>query len=391
MSNRNIVIVGAGLIGTSAALSLKNTGLSITILENHLSDIINPNHQNTRPISLSYGSVRILIKLGLWEALEKFACPILSVHVSEKGKLGFTEFSAREQNVPALGYVVPFSRLQAALYHHTAEQKMISFMSINAIDKIKNSDNGATIVVQSNVNESILQADLLIIADGTQSHCRDLLGISCSEKEEGDVAHIYQLQLSDQHHHVAYERFTQFGVLAILPLYEGNKAQLVWTITPAQAKKINAWDDTNTLTFLQDAFEGRLEIASIKKVAQFPLKTIIAEKQTMQSAILLGNAAHTIYPVAAQGFNLGLRDVSILSQLIIDDMNHRKKWAVSSLLKNYEARAAEHQQAIFRITNSLTCLFDLPCIGKLRGLGLLSTNIITPIKNKLAKRMMGMR
>jgi len=390
MTTKNkIIIIGAGLIGISFALSLKNTELSIQILENHLPEIITQSHEHSRPISLSYGSMRILTTLGIWNELEKFTCPILSVHVSEKGKFGFTEFSASEQKVPALGYVVPFSRLQSALYHHAAQQNNTMFTSIDSIEKITCDANGAVITIYAASEKTDIDANLLVAADGTYSHCRDLLGIAHTEQNHDDVAHIYQLQLSDNHNHVAYERFTKFGVLAILPLYETTKAQLVWTITPVIAKKIAEWDEKTILQFLQDAFEGRLNIMAVKKISQFPLKTILAEKQIVQSAVLIGNAAHTIYPVAAQGFNLGLHDIAILSDVITDALKNKKNIGDLSVLKNYETRAVTHQKAIFCITNKLTPLFDMPLIGGLRGLGLLSMDVIKPMKNTLAKRTMG--
>ena len=383
----HIIIAGAGLIGTSIALSLQNTNLSIQLLENHLPDTITQSHTDSRPISLSYGSVKILMNLGVWAELEKYASPILAVHVSEKGKFGFTEFNAATQKVPALGYVVPFSRLQSALYHQAALQKNCKITAIQSIDHIHCDEAGAVI----KTNKEKIKANLFIAADGTQSTCRSLLGIEAHEKNTGDTALIYQLALSDHHNNVAYERFTQYGVLAVLPLFEKNTAQLVWSITPRITEKIAHWTDENYLAFLQDVFDGRLSITSAKKSAQFPLKTIIAEKQITQSAVLLGNAAHTIYPVAAQGFNLGLHDVKILSDIMIDAHNNKKNIGDIAMLKKYETLAAEQQQAIFRLTNTLTPLFDFPLIGGLRGLGLLSMDILNPLKNKLAKRTMGMR
>lgn len=382
MIKTNILIVGAGLVGLSFALSLKNAGFSICILENHLPEILTRSENNSRPISLSYGSVRILKALGIWDKLEKDACPILSVHVSEQGRFGSTHFSAQEQKVPALGYAVSFAKLLSTLYQSVASQNNIKIISIQSIKKIACDLTGA--IVETNNSE--IKTDLLVAADGTHSTCRDLLGIEFSEKDDGDIAKIFQLTLSENHDHTAYERFTKYGVLAILPLPEKNKAQLVWTITPRDAKKTAGWNDDNILLFLQETFEGRVSIADIKKIAQFPLKTTIAEKQITQSAVLLGNAAHTIYPIAAQGFNLGLHDVAILSDIL---MKAKKNIHDFSILEKYESDARKHQQAIFCITNQLTALFELPFIGGLRGLGLLTTDLINPIKNKLAKRTMG--
>ncbi len=380
----NIVIAGAGLVGLSFALCMKARGLSIQILETHLPEIITQSQTDSRPISLSFGSVRILKALGVWDALEKVACPILSVHVSEQGRFGTTCFSAQEQNVPALGYVVPFAQLQSALYREAASQPDIEITSIQSIQTIQTDENGVILEINLRHEKYRPNANLFIAADGTYSKCRDLLGISHTEKNHGDVARIYQLQLSENHDHTAYERFTKQGVLAILSLYEKNKAQLVWTITPRIAKKINDWDDEKILLFLQDAFEGRLAISNAKKSAEFPLKTIIAEKQIAPSAVLLGNAAHTIYPVAAQGFNLGLHDAALLSDCIRRDAIYH----VSDLQK-YETQVSAHQQKIFCITDQLISLFDLPLMGGLRGLGLFTTDLMSPLKNNLAKRTMG--
>lgn len=377
----NIMIAGAGLVGLCFALCMKNRGLSIHIVETHLPDILAQSEQtHSRPISLSFGSVRILKALGVWNTIEKFSCPILSVHVSEQGRFGFTTFSALEQKVPALGYVVPFAKLQSALYQQTAAQDDITILPIQSIEKISRDAQGALVTINTAEGKCDIQSDLFIAADGTHSTCRDLLGISYTEKDNGDIAKIFQLTLSEDHHHTAYERFTKQGVLAILPLPEKNKAQLVWTMM----KRRNGSEEI--LTFLRDTFEGRLSIASLKKIAEFPLKTIMAEKQVTQSAVVLGNAAHTIYPVAAQGFNLGLHDASVLSDILFEA---KKNKGDLSVLEKYEAQVRSHQQTIFCITNQLTSLFELPLMGPMRGLGLLATDLIYPLKNKIAKRTMG--
>lgn len=390
MSNQaDIIIVGAGLVGTSIALALQKLGLSILILENHLPTSLTDTKTDSRPISLSYGSHRILKALGVWDELATDACPILSVHVSEKKRFGTTRFSADEENVPALGYVVPFAKLQMTLYQHATKQSSTTILPIQSIEKIHCDTQGAEVSVNTASGKKSLQADLLIAADGTNSTCRELLHIDCDIKNNGDTAHIYRLTLSESHDHTAYERFTAFGVLAILPLLDKKSAQLVWTITPKIIEKISGWNDEKKLAFLQDTFAERLAIASIKKFAEFPLQTKIADGQVKESAALLGNSAHTIYPVAAQGFNLGLNDVATLAEVIIDAHNHHQPIGALSTLKKYEIAAQKNQTAIYNMTNSLTTLFDFPLIGCARGFGLLATDLIHPIKNKLAKRAMG--
>ncbi|EKD45041.1 MAG: hypothetical protein ACD_70C00102G0001, partial [uncultured bacterium] len=310
--------------------------------------------------------------LGVWDALEAVACPILSVHVSEAGRLGVARFSAHEQKVPALGYVVPYHTLQKTLYEKMASHKNVFVKSIQSVDAIDLNTNTITI----NQTQKI-QTDLIIAADGTQSTCRRLLAIPVIEKNPKDIAEIHTLTLSEPHTHTAYERFTEYGVLAVLPLLEKNKMQLVWTMTERIAEKIKTWDEEHRLQFLQQTFEGRLAIQTMKKISEFPLKTLIAKQQTLSSFVLLGNAAHTIYPVAAQGFNLGLRDVSLLQQYFLD-------------LPLYEKKVSTHQKKIYNITSELLGLFELPLVGCARGAGLLNVDLIKPIKNKLAKRLMGM-
>lgn len=389
ITQSNIVIVGAGLIGTSCALSLRNLDLSIHLLENHLPDILSSSQKNSRPISLAYGSYRLLNAMGVWHELSNDACPILSVHVSEQGRLGITHFCAKEQKVPALGYVVPFAKLQSALYHRAASQSNIHFHSIQSIEKIDCGAHGARVHVHTNDSEHTFHADLLIAADGTNSTCRDLLTISCDDHINGDIACIYQLTLADDHDHTAYERFTELGVLAVLPLLDKKSVQLVWTLTPRVAKKINDWDDTQALSFFQTMFEGRLTIAAIKKIAQFPLQTRMAKTQIVESAVLLGNAAHTIYPVAAQGFNLGLHDIAVLYDILFEAKKNQARLGNLSVLKKYEHAAKSHQANIFRITNHLVSLFEYPFIGNFRGMGLLAIDVLQPLKSKLAKRTMG--
>lgn len=383
----DMVIVGAGLIGASMALSMQNQSCTMAILETHLPELFTKANADSRPISLSYGSVCLLKSWGVWGALEKEACPILSVHVSEKGKLGAIHFSAQELRVPALGFVVLFEKLLSALFSKINTQQNIQFFPIQSIQNIICDQKG--VAVHANTRD--FQASLLIAADGTHSTCRDLLSIETIEKNDRDQAMIYQLILSESHECVAYERFTQYGVLAVLPLLDKKSARLVWTISPRQFERVKSWREKDILCFLQTVFEGRLSIVAVTKTTCFPLKTVLAKTQIKPSAVLLGNAAHTIYPVAAQGFNLGLRDVATLCDILIEALDEKKKLNDFFILKIFEAQVRDYQKVILNITNQLAPFFDihLPGLGVLRGLGLLSMDMILPLKNNMARHLMG--
>lgn len=369
-----ILIAGAGLIGLSCALSLEKLGFTVQIVESNEDALSPSSHTSSRPISLSYGSVRMLRALNIWEKLAPHASPILSVHVSEAGKFGYTHFTAAEQHVPALGYVIPLATLQNTLYQAVIEKNNIMLSGIKQILSIHASEHATVVTTDSQE----IKTGLFIAADGTDSVCRELLSIERIEKNEGDTALLFQLLLSESHDQTAYERFTTLGVFAILPLPEKNKAQLVWTITSRIAKKIACMNETQLTHTIQDFFDGRLSIHSAKKITEFPIRTVLSKKQRVERCVLIGNAAHTIYPVAAQGFNLGLQDIGVLSDALINNN-----------LDDYEKRIAKQQKAIFCITNELISAFELPLIGPLRGLGLLATDLLSPIKNKLAHRTMG--
>ncbi len=390
MCNREqpkIIIVGAGLIGTSIALCLEHQPVNIEILESNLSTISSSAKTDMRPISLSYGSHLTLKKLGIWNQLSEQACPIKAVHVSELGRFGITRITAKEQQVPALGFVVPFGKLQAAIYEKAVSLTNVTFTAIQKINAI-NTNKTTEILVDNAIQKT---ADLFIAADGTNSTCRQLLNIATTKENHADCAQIFQLDLSIPHDFTAYERFTKKGVLAILPLHNQNKARLVWSMSLSTQNEIDSWNTHQLLSFLQSVFKGRLSINKAEKSAKFPLQTVLAETQIANGAVLMGNAAHTIYPVAAQGFNLGLADVSALQKVLIDAIKNGQPIGSKSVLKNYVERATPHQQTIIKLTNKLTPLFELqlPFAGCARGIGLLGMDLITPLKNKLAKRAMG--
>ena len=384
----DVIVVGAGLVGASIALLLVRQGLRVTLLEQNLPDFTQ--QKNDRPLSLAYGSQQILSTLGVWPSLIKHACAIEKVHVSEQGRFGLTQFMAEEMQVPALGYVVSFNRLHRALY----EKVMASDIRLVQNKSIKNihcDELASTLFIETKEGDQTLKADLIIAADGTLSHCRELMGIGVDKTAHHAQAVIANLVLSEPHQHCAYERFTKQGTLAILPLHNDHEARLVWTLTDECVEQINALNDDQFLEHVQTVFAGRLDIQSLQRVTTFPLQTTIAKQQISTGFVLLGNAAHTIFPVAAQGFNLGLRGAYILSRVLAKAI--RRDQAIGSLetLKGYEQLSLKGQKKTRRITAGLVDLFDLdlPGFGKLRGAGLLGLELMRPLKQRLAKRLMG--
>lgn len=387
-----LIIIGAGLVGTSLAVSMQNQGVKIKILEHYLPEATLALQKDMRPITLSYASYQILQTLGVWEDLAAESCPISTVQVSDQGALGTLRFRSSELRVPALGYVVPFYKLQHVLYQRAASQKNVEIIPITKILAI-HCGGVASVNCLAVEGEKDLQTNLLVAADGTQSTARRLLNIPTEEKNENEVALIASMELAKPHNQTAYERFTPQGTLAILPLFNQSQCCLVWSLSKQLAEKVSEWSDEEFQSKVQKIFKNRLgEIKSLKRGKQFPLQLLIAKEQIRPGFVLLGNAAHTLYPIAAQGFNLGLRDVAALSELVVSAYQKHKLLGEINLLQEYIKWRKEDQDRIIGLTRNISQWFglQLPLVNRVRGLGLLATELLPPIKNQLAKRLLGL-
>ncbi|MCH9645006.1 MAG: FAD-dependent monooxygenase [Gammaproteobacteria bacterium] len=384
----DIIIVGAGLVGTSLAAAL-DSEIKITLLEKQLPDFSVV--KNDRPLSLSFGSQRLLARWGLWPSLASHASAIDTVHVSEQGRFGVAKFSAQQQKVAALGYVVSFNALHQALYEKICQQDNVTVIQNHEINRIDCDATQSSIFFNGVEGEQQLNAQLLVAADGNQSRCRELMKIPVKQADQQGFALIFQLALSEAHQQVAYERFTKMGTMAVLPLFSEQEARLVWTLSEKNYDAVKEWSDESLLQHVQEVFSGRLEIDGLTRTQMFPLQTIIAREQTRPGFVLLGNAAHSIFPVAAQGFNLGLRDVQALSGILNDARQNNQTLHDEQLLQQYLALRKTDQKRIAAITKGTLDIFDLdlPGLGALRGMGLLSLDMLSVVKKRFAKRLMG--
>lgn len=389
----DLIIIGAGLVGTSLAVSMQNHGIQIKILEHHLPDANDVlKAKDIRPITLSYSSYQILRTLGVWEDLASESCPISTVHVSDQGALGTVCFQANELQVSALGYVVPFYKLQHALYQRMASQKNVEIIPITDVLAIR-CGNVASVDCLTMEGEQNLQTNLLVAADGTESTARRLLNIPIKENNENGVALIASMSLAKPHNQTAYVRFTAQGILSVLPLFNQNQCRLVWSLSRKLADKVSHWSDEEFQYTVQKIFRNRLgEIQSLKRDSQFPLKLLISQEQIRPGFILLGNAAHTLHPIAAQGFNLGLRDVAALHELVISAYQQHNSLGEVSLLQEYIKWRKEDQKQIIKLTRNISqwISLPLPLANRVLGLGLLAIELLPPIKHQLAKRFLGL-
>lgn len=389
----DIVIIGTGLIGTSLVVALQAQGWRIAVLETHVPVAAAQMQTESRPLFLAYGSQKILATMGVWQHLAAQAEAIQTVHVSQQHHLGMLRFRASEEHLPALGYVVPFDALQNHMLQQAAQCATVKFIAIQKILRVENQAERVMVTVQTVAGEKTLQTELLVAADGAHSPTRALLNISAIEKFSDEVALTVELELREPHQHTAYQRFTEQGILAILPLQNLQRCRLVWTLSRSLADQVAQWPDAQLADYLSAAVQNRLgQWRVLTRGNVYPLETVLAQQQVRPGVVLLGNAAHTIYPVAAQGFNLGLRDLAVLAEILVEARANRQRLGDERVLTAYVNWRKADQRWITGLTSAVSQLFDchVPGLAAFRAAGLLITDLILPLKHRLAKRLLGL-
>lgn len=424
-TNFDIVISGGGLSGSLMALSLADlkksdgTLLSIAIVESALP--LNSNSkQNTsnasmfdnRVLALSHGSSSYLKKLNVWQHLANAACPIEQIDISDKGYYGKARLKAEEQGVNALGYVIEMALIGEAQLNVLSNKSNIKWFSPDRIKDIQWQPNKKEDDLLSSTNckvgitldsGKILQTKLLLACDGVNSPCRALAGIKVNQHDYKQVALIANVATRKPHNNKAFERFTKFGPLAMLPLTQlksqtntekasDNRCSLVWTMTQKQSEEILSLSDSDFRQELEIAFGSWLgEITQVGKREVYPLVLKQAAQQTYHRMALIGNASHTIHPIAGQGFNLGLRDVQQISSLIEHALVKNMDIGSFALLNEYAQERQLDQNQVIGLTDALVTLFSndyLPLVIG-RNIGLKVMNYVSPIKNTLVNKLMG--
>jgi 2-octaprenyl-6-methoxyphenol hydroxylase len=399
----DVVISGGGLSGCLMALSLADlhhadgTPLSIAIVE---ASPILKNHNLTfddRVLALSHGSADYLEKVGAWQGLKNDVQAIETIHISDREHYGKARIYAKEYDVSALGYVIGMALVGKSLLTVLANKNKIfnnvSWFAPDNITSVNWQEESVNIMLSSGQS---LFANLLIGCDGANSICRKLANIKMTETCYGQSALITNVATVNAHNNIAYERFTDTGPIAMLPLStikEGeHRCSLVWTLTPELADEMLSLNDDEFKQTLESNFGSWLGgITQVGKRHVYPLKLVQAQEQVYHRTVLLGNAAHTIHPIAGQGFNLGLRDVQQLTAVIKMALDQQQDIGLFSLLSAYaQQREKDHQQVI-SLTDSLVTLFSnqlAPMVAG-RNIGLKMLNYLSPIKADLVKKTMG--
>jgi len=400
MSDNNptfdIVIAGGGLSGLLMAQSLANLTtndgkpLSIAIVEATATNTDISLTFDDRVLALAHGTASYLDGLGAWQALKSDATAISHIHISDRGHYGKARIDAKEHQVDALGYVIEMSLIGQALYKLVIEHQHIQWFCPDSIEQIEWQQSQVNITLSSNQQ---ISASLLLACDGGQSVCRQKAGINKHFSDYQQSAVIANVKTEHAHNEVAFERFTETGPIAMLPLSQG-RCSLVWSLTPEQAEETMQLSEQEFAKKLNQDFGNWLgKITEVGQRFCYPLVLVQAEQQVYHRMALVGNASHTIHPIAGQGFNLGVRDVQLLAKLIEQALSQDKPIGQFALLAEYEQQRLIDQNQVITLTDSLVTLFsnDLMPIIAGRNIGLKVMNYCSSLQQRFVEKTMGYR
>jgi 2-octaprenyl-6-methoxyphenol hydroxylase len=379
----DILIVGGGPVGATLALALQTKGVAVTVLEAREPGAA---HGDQRALALSYGSRLILERLGVWSELEAQATAIKTIHISQRGSFGRTRLQAHEHDQPALGYVLAYGALSAALDRALAETANAKLIHSAEVTAIMPEAHAATTTFTQNEVEQQLCHGLVVLADGGRS-LADVPGLVRETKHYGHDALVSKVQCELAHDNIAYERFTPAGPMALLPNGERDFS-LVWTGRQEDIKQLLSLPDDAFLTSLHAHFGDRVgRFLKVGKRLSFPLKLSYLKPVTAPHLVVIGNAAQTMHPVAGQGFNVGLRDAWELANIIAQAS--AKVRGDDDMLQQYrQSRKADTKGGIL-FTDFLVNVFSNELLGVsgLRAGGLAVLDMLQPVKAHLVSKM----
>jgi len=393
----DIAIVGGGMVGASLAVALAPLGVEVVLVEAIPHDSASQPSFDERTTALSNGSRRILDALGVWRDVEAASTPIRKIHVSDQGRFGFARIDAAEQGLPAMGYVLPNRVLGAALWARLAATPNVRVHCPAKVLGLTAGEDSVELEVAETSRgpaepRIMLQARLVVAADGVQSAVRDAFGVDAKSRDYGQTAVITTVLPQRFHDHVAYERFTDSGPLALLPL-DGGRCALVLTLDEAAAGAAMRWSEPEFLAEVQRRFGFRLgRFLKVGRRAQYPLALTQAERLSKGRCVIVGNAAQGLHPVAGMGFNLGLRDMACLAEIIAE---HRREphfdAGAAALLTEYDAWRAADRRGVIAFTDGLVRMFASPLrlARGLRSVGLLAFDLMPQAKAALSRLSTG--
>ncbi|WP_163118306.1 MULTISPECIES: 2-octaprenyl-6-methoxyphenyl hydroxylase [Acinetobacter calcoaceticus/baumannii complex] len=399
---QQVIIVGGGMVGLSLSLMLAKANIAVKLLEavkypNYDDQNVAPYHSSfdARNTALSRRSVQIYQKLGLWDALQQHATPILQVHITEQGSFGKARLIAEQEKVESFGQVIENAWLGRVLLTQVRQQPLIEL--IDGVQVTALTQDAEQVHIEAKRGEEVLKLEskLLIAADGRDSFCRQAIGVGVDVHDYDQVAIVTTVQTSKPHEQVGFERFSALGPLALLPLPGEYRRSVVWPVKKGtEGEWLGDENDQHFLNALQQTYGDRAgKFEKTGKRFSYPLSQVLAHKQAVGRVILMGNAAHTIHPVAGQGFNLCLRDADVLVRYLVNQLTASDDIGNPDNLLAYEQARLSDQQRVIKFCDTVVRGFSNqnPLLKLIRNTGLIAFDVIPGVKPLVANYAMGLK
>ncbi len=383
----DVAIVGGGLVGAALALALAPTRRSVLLIEAVPPESDAQPSFDGRCSALGNGGRRVLEVLGVWPHLAAAAAPVRGIQVSDAGHFGAARLEAAELGLEALGYVVPNRAIGAALWRTLGTAPLERRIGARVLGVVVDSGAACLSIAHASGALEEVEARVVVAADGAHSLVRAAAGIDADVQDYRQVALIASLEAERRAGDLAYERFTPNGPLVLLPLAAGHYA-MVWTLAPEHAGRMLASPEPEFLAALQAALGWRVgRVLRVGPRSAYPLALRRAQAMAGRRTVLVGNAAQSLHPVAAQGYNLGLRDAAALAERLAAAEDP----GADAVLADYARARALDRRGMIAFTDGLVRLFGLeqPLLAGLRNLGLVAFDLLPPAKRALARLSWG--
>ncbi|MEX1199044.1 MAG: UbiH/UbiF/VisC/COQ6 family ubiquinone biosynthesis hydroxylase [Pseudohongiellaceae bacterium] len=399
-TDQDVVIVGAAMTGATLACALAGTGLRVALLDRAMPDsdiTLETGRFEPRVSALTPASASLFEQLGVWgDMARRRVSPYSSMRVWEADGTASISFDASEIHADMLGYIVENRVIQAALHRRLDDCPDVERLEASGIRSLQR--GGDAVLLRLDDGRS-LRTRLLVGADGARSTVRRLAGFRTREWEYGHRAIVTTVKVEQSHQQTAWQRFSDEGVLAFLPLRDaagGSDADrycsIVWSLLPERAEQYLAMDPGAFAAQLGAAFEHRLgAIQSVAERFSFPLYQCHATEYVQDRVALIGDAAHSIHPLAGQGANLGLLDARALADVIIHEMNRGMPWDEPAVLRRYQRRRMGHNLAMAGLMEGFRRLYaDQPLpLRWLRNTGMQAVDRLAPLKHRIMREATG--